>query len=62
MEDKLLVSVDEAARRVSIGLTVMYELIGSGEVASIKLGRRRLIPVRALEEFMERRLAEVASA
>jgi excisionase family DNA binding protein len=61
MEEQLLVSVGEAAHRMSIGLTVMYALISSGQIASIKIGRRRLIPVKALEDWIATKLAETAS-
>jgi len=62
MEDKILVSPDEGARRIGVGLTMMYELLARNEIASIKVGRRRLIPVRALEDFAERKLAETVTA
>jgi excisionase family DNA binding protein len=37
------VSVRETARMLSIGHTKTYELIGSGVLRSIRIGRRRLI-------------------
>jgi excisionase family DNA binding protein len=49
----LLVTVEEAARLLGIGRTTMFELIGSGEVKSIRLGRRRLIARRSLEHFVD---------
>lgn len=55
--DRLLVSVEEAARRLSVGRSLMYELIASGQVRSIKHGRRRLVPPEALVEWKERALA-----
>jgi excisionase family DNA binding protein len=35
-----------------IGTTMLRRLIASGKIRSIKLGRRRLIPVTAIEELL----------
>jgi excisionase family DNA binding protein len=61
-DERVLLSVDEAARRLSVGLTVMYELLARDEIASCKLGRRRLIPAVELERFAERKLQEAGAA
>ncbi len=50
--DKLLLDVDSVAERLSLGRTVIYRLIGDGSLRSIKVGKRRLIPVDALAEFV----------
>jgi excisionase family DNA binding protein len=49
----LLVTVEEAARLLGVGRTTMFELIGRGEVKSVRLGRRRLIARKSLESFVE---------
>lgn len=46
-----LVSIEEAARRCSIGRTSMYRLVARGEVRSLKIGRRRLIAADAIAQF-----------
>jgi excisionase family DNA binding protein len=43
-----LLDVREAARRVGISRTSLYQLLGRHEVRSIKVGRRRLVPASAL--------------
>ena len=48
----LLVSIEEAARRLSMGRSWTYEQVLSGELKSVKLGRSRRISVQALEEFV----------
>lgn len=53
----LLVSVDEAARMTSLSKRTAAKLYLSGEWASIKIGRRRLIVVRDLERWIEERKA-----
>ena len=54
--DELLLSVDEAARRLSVGRSHLYDLLLRGQIESIKLGRSRRIPVAALERFVAERL------
>jgi len=39
---------------LGIGRTKLYELIGAGEIETIKVGRITLIAMRALEDFVER--------
>lgn len=45
---------DDAAVALGLGRTKTFELIRTGELRSIKVGRRRLIPVDALHEFLAR--------
>ena len=51
---KLLVTVEEAAGALSLSRTFVYGLLASGQIFSIKVGGRRLVPVAALHEFVER--------
>lgn len=60
MQVKLLLSVDEAARMLSLGRTLVYDLVMRREIASIKVGRMRRIPVAALQEFVGRQLANAS--
>ena len=53
VETRLLYRVDEAAHRLNLGRTVMYELIRSGRLRSVKVGKLRLIPSSALVEFVD---------
>lgn len=52
--DKLLVTTEEAFDRISIGRTKGYELLDSGELESVYVGRRRLVVVESLEAFVDR--------
>ena len=54
---ELLLSVDEAAQRLSVGRSLLYGRLLRGELVSVKVGRRRLVPVAALEDFV-RQLGE----
>ena len=48
----LLLTVEEAARRLSIGRTLAYALIAAGELASVPVGRLRRVPTEALGEYV----------
>ena len=55
-DDRLLLPVEEAARRLSIGGSLLYELLASGEIHSVHVGRLRRVPVTALIDFINRPL------
>lgn len=57
---KLAYSPDEAAEALSVGRTHIFDLMRRGEIASIKSGRRRLIPARALLDYLEQDHAEAS--
>lgn len=48
----LLYSVDEAATALRLSKSALYELIRSGRLRTVKAGRRRLVPVAALAEYI----------
>lgn len=58
--DKLLLRIEEAAKRLGIGRSLMYRLVLSGQVQSVPLGRLRRIPAEALEEYVERLRVEAS--
>lgn len=49
-----LLDISSACARMGIGRSLLYSAIGRGEVRSIKIGRRRLIPAGALADFAGR--------
>ena len=59
---KLLLTVEEAARQLSIGRPKMWQLVMRGEVLSVKIGASRRIPTTALEAYVERLGAEAQQA
>jgi excisionase family DNA binding protein len=50
---RLVLTVEEAADRLGIGRTLMYALITTGEVESVRIGRLRRIPAAALENYVK---------
>jgi excisionase family DNA binding protein len=45
---KFLIPIPEAARLLGIGVTHAWELARSGDLPTVRLGRRRLVPIGAL--------------
>ena len=55
---KVLYTPEEAAEVLSSSRSRLYLLLARAAIASIKAGRARLIPAVALDQYMQRRLAE----
>lgn len=53
-----LLSIDQAASALGIGRTALYGELTNGRLRSFKVGRRRLIPVSAIDAYIEVRAAE----
>lgn len=47
-------SVEEAATALGIGRTYVFELIKDGTLETVKLGRRRLVPMKAVDALLAR--------
>jgi excisionase family DNA binding protein len=60
---RLLLTVSEAARKLGIGRSLLYELMANNEVESIHVGRLCRIPADALVTYIDRqRNAHAANA
>lgn len=55
-------SPDRAAIRIGTSTRSVYVLIATGEIRSYKDGKRRLIPDTELQNYVQRKMAEAASA
>jgi excisionase family DNA binding protein len=53
-EDKLLISRQEACTLLGISLRTLDSILAAKQLESRRVGRRRLIPRRALERFVAR--------
>ncbi|WP_285496130.1 helix-turn-helix domain-containing protein [Actinomadura sp. NBRC 104425] len=51
--DKALYRVSEAMELLSLSRSVVYELIRSGRLRTVKEGRSRLVPASAIAEYVE---------
>lgn len=52
LRDRATISVEESAKLLGIGRTAAYEAARRGELPTRRLGRRLLVPVPALLEWL----------
>lgn len=62
MIEKVGYSIEEAAQSLGVGRTTVYDLMNSGDLESVKVGRRRIIPADAVGAFLAARRAATAGA
>ena len=60
-EEPAMLSVAEACKRLGFSKWMLYRQINEGKLSSVKVGSRRLIPLRAIKEFI-RKLEDEAGA
>jgi excisionase family DNA binding protein len=52
MPEQLLFRVEEAAQRLGVGRSTAYELISSGRLPTVSIGRCRRVTAEALASFV----------
>ncbi|WP_024875356.1 helix-turn-helix domain-containing protein [Saccharomonospora piscinae] len=52
--ERVLLTAEEAAERLGIGRTLMYRLIRTGEIESVRIGRLRRVPTTAIHDYATR--------
>ena len=52
--EPISVRIAMAVRLTGIGRSTLYELIKSGEIETVKVGRSTLIPYRSIKRLVER--------
>ncbi|MFG2670286.1 helix-turn-helix domain-containing protein [Streptomyces sp. NPDC048445] len=57
-----LLTVPQVMARLQLGRSAVYDLLRTGQLASITLGRARRIPNHALADFIHTRLEQEAAA
>jgi excisionase family DNA binding protein len=57
MEMKLLLSPDEACAALGVRRSTLYKMLDSREIASIRVGRLRRIPLERLREWIDKQLS-----
>ncbi|WP_029136595.1 helix-turn-helix domain-containing protein [Nakamurella lactea] len=50
---RLLLNTHEVSQQLGISRTKVYELMASGRLRSVQIGRSRRVPTFALHEFIE---------
>jgi excisionase family DNA binding protein len=56
-----LLTVPQVMARLQLGRSAVYDLLRTGQLASITLGRARRIPTHALTDFIHTRLEQEAA-
>lgn len=51
-QQPLALHVLDAGRTLGLGRRATYELVRSGEIPSIRLGKRRYVPVAVIQELL----------
>jgi len=54
VENRLVFTVEEAAQLLGISRSFAYEAVQRGEIPSMRIGRRILVPKAALKRFIEK--------
>ena len=60
--DAVLYRPEDAARLLEISRSKIFELIASGAIASVKIGRSRRVSRRAIDDFVARMESAGAAA
>lgn len=57
-ENKIVLSIPEAANALALSRSTIYELIDSGDLVRIKHGNRAMITLESAQAFVARLVAE----
>jgi excisionase family DNA binding protein len=53
-DDQLLYKPETAGAKLEMGRTAIYQLVKTGELRSVKIGRSRRIPAAALQDYVNK--------
>jgi excisionase family DNA binding protein len=62
MDEKMFLSVADVAKTLSLGVTYTRRLINRGEIKSVRVGKRVLVPRQCLDEYVSMLMATKQSA
>jgi excisionase family DNA binding protein len=57
---RVLYRIDEAAELLSVSKSRVYELVRSGQLRTVKVGKSHRVPARSLDEYVSRLLRGAA--
>ncbi|KAA5829685.1 helix-turn-helix domain-containing protein [Saccharopolyspora hirsuta] len=60
-QPRLLLTVEEAGRRLSLSRTTIFRLLREGAISSVRIGNARRIPAESLQSYV-RRMSERQAA
>ncbi|GAA4664054.1 helix-turn-helix domain-containing protein [Amycolatopsis dongchuanensis] len=62
MVEKVGYSIEDAMQATGLGRTTIFELLRTGQLESIKVGRRRIIPADAIRAYFAAERARQAAS
>ncbi len=62
LEEPLLIRATEVSRLTGLSRSKTYELLQSGELPCVRIGKSVRVPMRALREWIEERTAHGTSS
>ncbi len=62
MDGKLCITVEEMGELLGIGRTKAYDVARRADFPTIRLGNRMLIPIKALEAWLDRQAGGLGNA
>lgn len=51
--ERVFVSISKTTKILGLGRTNLYRMMGEGQLATVKLGRRRLVKVEAIRRLLD---------
>ncbi|MEH1017365.1 helix-turn-helix domain-containing protein [Micromonospora sp. CPCC 206060] len=57
-DNRVVLTIEQAAERLGIGRTTMYTLIKTGQIRTVTIGRLRRVPAFCLDEYVRNLLAD----
>ena len=55
------ISVEAAARLLNISRSLAWNLVWEGKLRSVKLGRRRVVPLGAIRDILDQPMGQIES-
>lgn len=52
-DNRVVLTIEQAAERLGIGRTTMYALIKTGQIRTVTIGRLRRVPAFCLDEYVQ---------
>ncbi len=56
--EPICVRVNDAARMIGVGRTKLYQLIATGELETVKIGKATRVTTASLQKFVELRVSD----
>ena len=58
MAERLAVDLAEAGEMLGVGRSTVHKMVRAGKLPHVRIGRRIIIPVKALKDWLEQQASE----